>query len=79
MKHDTPMADALNDLRNAIDRVPIKAHTAEAQPLHEQLKRHNTRKGGPQLLRDTLPVALARLGLGSTRSSESGEADLPSL
>lgn len=79
MEHDTPMAEILQDLQSAIAQIPVKEHAAEAKPLHEQLNRLNEHKGGPQLLRDILPVVLARLGLGSIQSPKSGEADLTSL
>jgi hypothetical protein len=65
----------MSDLQSAIEQVPVKEHAAEAKPLHEQLN-ELLRKKGPQPLRDILPVVLARLGLGSIQSPESGEADL---
>jgi transposase len=79
LEHGTAMAEVLRDLQNAIDQIPVKEHTEEAKPLHEQLQSLNAHKRGPQALRDILPVVLARLGLGSIQSSESGEADLPLL
>jgi transposase len=75
-EHETLAPDILRDLQNATEQIPVKEHAAEAQPLHEQLN-DLLRKPGPQLLRDILPVILARLGLGSVQSPESGEADLP--
>jgi transposase len=74
-EHDTPAAEVLSDLHSAIEQVPAKEHAAEAKPLQEQLQ-DLLRKKGPQLLRDILPVVLARLGLGSIQCPESGEADL---
>jgi transposase len=78
MEHDTPMADILTDLRTAIEQIPMKEHAAEAKPLQEQLNELNKSRKGPQLLRDILPIVLARLGLGSIQRPESGEADLTS-
>jgi transposase len=77
-EHDTPVAEILADLQSAIAQIPVKEHAAEAKPLDEQLRDLN-RKKGPQPLSEILLVVLARLGLGSIQSPESGEADLPSL
>jgi len=74
-EHDSPVSQIMNDLHSAIEQVPVQEHAAEAKPLHEQLQ-ELLRKKGPQPLRDILPVVLARLGLGSIQSPESGEADL---
>jgi transposase len=74
-EHESSPAEIMSDLQSAIEQVPVKEHAAEAKPLHEQLN-ELLRKKGPQPLRDILPVVLARLGLGSIQSPESGEADL---
>ena len=75
-EHATPVADILVDLQKAIEQIPVKEHAAEAQPLTEQFEALNDRRRGPQLLRDILPIILARLGVGAIQSPESGEADL---
>jgi transposase len=75
MEHHTPGAEILSDLQMAAEQVPLKEHAAEAKPLQEQLN-DLLRKKGPQPLSDILLVVLARLGLGSIQSPESGEADL---
>lgn len=74
-EHDTPVADLMIDLRNAIEQIPAKEHAAEARPLTEQLNDLRGKKG-PQPLCEILPLVLARLGIGSLQSSESGEIDL---
>jgi transposase len=74
-EHESSPADIMSDLHSAIEQVPSKEHAAEAIPLHEQLN-ELLRKKGPVPLRDILPVVLARLGLGSIQSPESGEVDL---
>jgi transposase len=77
VEHDTSSKDALEDLQSALQHIPAKEHRAEAQPLAEQLQNaHKSRSKGPQLLRDILPIILARLGVGSIQSTGSGEADL---
>jgi transposase len=75
LEHDTPGTEILSDLQHAAEQVPVKEHAAEAEPLQEQLN-DLLRKKGPQPLSDILLVVLARLGLGSIQSPESGEADL---
>lgn len=76
-EHETPLADIMTDLHNAIEQIPAKEHAAEARPLQEKLQASpNDRQRGPQLLRDILVIVLARLGVGSVQSPESGEADL---
>ncbi len=52
----------------------IREHAAEAQPLHEELRKiQEGRRRGPQPLGDILPIVLARLGVGVVQSAESGE------
>ena len=75
MEHNTLGAEILSDLQKAAEQVPVKEHAAEAKPLQEQLN-DLLRKKRPQPLSDILLVVLARLGLGSIQSPESGEADL---
>jgi transposase len=73
-QHDTAMPEVLRDLQAAIGQLPARAYTAEAKPLHEELKRiQDGRRRGPQLLGDILPIVLARLGVGAVQSEESGE------
>jgi transposase len=76
-EHDTPLADIMADLHNAIEQIPTKEHADEAKPLQEKLQaRPNDHQRGPQLLRDILVIVLARLGVGSVQLPESGAADL---
>jgi transposase len=78
-EHQSPVAELMTDLQSATEQVPVKEHAAEAKPLYERLQTELMRKKGPVPLREILPVVLARLGLGSIQSPQSGEADLPSL
>jgi transposase len=72
--HDTPMAEVLRDLQAAVGQVPPREHAAEAQPLHEELRKiEDGRRRGPQPLGAILPLVLARLGVGVVQSTESGE------
>jgi len=74
--HGTPSNEVLEDLQSALQQIPVKEYHAEAQPLAEQLQNAQKGRKGPQLLADILPIVLARLGVGSIQSTESGAADL---
>jgi transposase len=75
-EHKTPMEETLQDLNHAMRQVPKKEHQAEARPLKEKLESLRPRAKGPQLVGDILAIVLARLGVGSIQSTESGEKDL---
>jgi transposase len=73
-EHDTDMAQVLADLQATVAHVPPREHAAEAQPLHEELRKiQECRRRGPQPLGDILPIVLARLGVGVVQSAESAE------
>lgn len=73
-EHDTGMAEVLRDLQAAVGQVPSQEYADEARPLAEELQKiHDGHRRGPQLLRDILPIVLARLGVGVVQSTESGE------
>jgi transposase len=75
-EHQTPITETLQDLHHALEHVPKKEYKAEAQPLAEKLERVRRRAKGPQPLSEVLAIVLARLGVGSIQSTESGETDL---
>jgi transposase len=76
MEHDIGSDQLLRNLDAAVARLPRSAHREEAAPLAEELARvQNQRGAGPKRLGEILPAVLARLGVGTVRSSESGEAD----
>jgi transposase len=73
-EHNTALPELLRDLQAAIGQLPPRAYRAEAQPLDEEWQRiEDGRRRGPQLLRDILPIVLARLGVDVVKSTESGE------
>jgi transposase len=73
-EHNTPLPELLRDLQAAIGQLPPREYPAEVKPLEEELQRiDDGRRRGPQLLRDILPIVLARLGVGVVQSEESGE------
>lgn len=76
-EHETPLEQVMIDLHETIAHIPVQEYAAEAKPLQDKLQAsQNDRQRGPQLLRDILPIILARLGVGSVQSPESGEAGL---
>ncbi len=75
-EHGTGTTDLLRDLQAAIAQLPRPEYQAEAAPLHEQLEKiQQSRRQGPQLLGDILPIVLARLGVGAVQSQTSGDQD----
>jgi transposase len=75
-EHTTPMPQTMADLLAAVAHLPRSAHRDEAKPLQEELNTIRAgRRRGPQLLGDILPIVLARLGVGTLQSAESGEDD----
>jgi transposase len=77
-EHDSPAQTVLHDLQAAIEQLPPTDYGAEAQPLHQELQTIlNGGRRGPQLLGDILPIVLARLGVATVQSKESGARDLP--
>lgn len=76
-EHQTEVSVALRDLQAALEHLPPQEYAAEAAPLHEQLETMQRRgRRGPQQLSEILPIVLARLGVGTVQSQESGEASL---
>lgn len=76
-EHQTPMADTMAELNQALRHVPPKEYAAEAKPLAEKLEKlSRRRRKGPQLLGEILAIVLARLGVGRVQSMESGASDL---
>ena len=70
------MPQTLIGLETALGHIPSSAHADEAKPLAAELLRiHAGRRRGPQLLGDILPLVLARLGVATLQSEESGERD----
>jgi transposase len=74
-EHQTPGADMMRDLDQAMRWLPAREHAAEARPLQAQLARPR-RGNGPRPLAEALAVVLARLGVGTIQSTASGDRDL---
>jgi transposase len=68
-EHDTPVQAMMRDLDAATKQLPGAARAKEAKPLRQRLEEAQHSRGrGPQLLRDILPLVLAKLGVGSVQS-----------
>lgn len=74
-EHDTPIAETIQDLQWALQHLPRQEYAAEARPLEERQRRQR-RSHKPQLLAEALVIVLARLGVGSIQSTESGGDNL---
>lgn len=76
VEHDIESSQLLRTLDAAVARLPRSAHREEAAPLAEDLARVQKKRGsGPQRLGEILPAVLAKLGVGTVRSTASGESD----
>lgn len=73
-QHHTLAEPLLADLQAAIDQLPKRSYAHEAQPLAQQLERiQASRRRGPHLLGEILPVVLARLLAPQVQSKASEE------
>jgi transposase len=72
--HDTPTATLLDDIRAAVEQLPLSERAAEAKPLQEELKRIKTerRRNGPQPLSEILLIVLARVAGDTVQSKVEG-------
>jgi len=76
IEHDIAIDQLLRNLDAVVARLPRAARREEAVPLAEELARVQKQRGaGPQRLGEILPAVLAKLGVGTVKSTESGEAD----
>lgn len=72
-EHDTPMSQVLADLEAAVAQLPRSAYAAEAKPLQAHLEKIQSRRRGPQLLADVIPIVLVRLGITPVQSVTGGQ------
>jgi transposase len=76
-EHHTPTATLLDDIRAAVEQLPLPERDAEAKPLQEELQSSKTerRRSGPELLSEIVLIVLARL-TGDTVQSKAEGLDL---
>ena len=67
--HGTPLADVRQDLDTVLAQLSDQTRTQEVKPLQERLDDLATRRRGPQLLKELIPVVLARLGVRLVEST----------
>jgi len=73
-EHETPMDQILADLQAVVDQLPRNEYKAEAGPLVKELETiQQSRRRGPQLIGEILPLVLAKLGVKKLQSIESGD------
>jgi transposase len=76
IEHDIASDQLLRNLADAVAQLPRSAHAEEAAALAEELARVQKQRGtGPQRVGEILPAVLARLGVGTVKSTTSGEPD----
>lgn len=72
--HETPMASALEELRAAVEQLPVAARPGEADALNQHLRDRQASRRGPQPLATIIPIVLARLGV-TPLQSDRGDRD----
>lgn len=72
-EHGTPWPVRQRDLEQTVQQMPPSTYAREAQPLQEQLDKLAHRHKGPTPLSEILPVVLAKLGVVTVQSPDSGE------
>lgn len=76
-QHQTPVAQILDDMNQAIGQLPQCEYQNEATPLHEKLKRvESQRRRGPKPIAHVLMQVLARLLPNPLQSNSSEDAVL---
>jgi hypothetical protein len=76
-EHQSGIEQLMQDLDAAVAQLPRREHREEAVPLATELDQALSKRGkGPRLLSEILPVVLAKLGVKTVSSPESGAATL---
>lgn len=72
-EHGTPMDRVLSDLEATIDQLPYKTRGHEAAVVAKVLEQQASRRRGSVAIGELLPAVLARLGIHTTNTNESGD------
>ena len=67
------MDRVLSDLETTIDQLPYKTRGHEAVVVAKVLEQQATRRRGSVAIGELLPAVLARLGINTTNTNESGD------
>jgi transposase len=73
-EHNTPTATLLDDVRAAVEQLPLAERTQEAKPLQDELHRIKSerRRSGPELLSEIILIVLARVRIDPVQSNAEG-------
>ena len=71
--HKTPMDRLLADLEAAVDQLPYNTRGHEAVVVAKVLEQQASRRRGSVAIGELLPAVLARLGIHTTNTTESGD------
>ena len=71
--HETPLDRLLADLETTVDQLPYNTRNHEAEIVADVLQRQTSRHRGGVAIGELLPAVLARLGVKSTESTETGD------
>ncbi len=72
-EHQTPMDRLLADLEAAVDQLPYNTRGHEAVVVAKVLEQQASRRRGSVAIGELLPAVLARLGIHTTNTTESGD------
>jgi transposase len=71
--HETPLDRLLADLQTSVEQLPDNTRNHEAEIVADVLQRQTSRHRGGVAIGELLPAVLARLGVKSTESTETGD------
>jgi hypothetical protein len=71
--HETPLDRLLADLETTVDQLPYNTRNHEAEIVADVLQKQTNRHRGGVAIGELLPAVLARLGVKSTESTETGD------
>ena len=71
--HETPVDRLLADLETTVDQLPYNTRNHEAQIVANVLQKQTNRHRGGVAIGELLPAVLARLGVNTTDSTETGD------
>lgn len=71
--HETPVDRVLADLETTVDQLPYNTRNHEAEIVSDVLQKQTQRRRGSVAIGELLPAVLARLGVNTTDSTETGD------
>jgi len=72
-QHQTPIDELLADLETVVGQLPYNTRSHEAEIVNQVLQQQTHRHRGGVAIGALLPAVLARLGINTTNTNESGD------